>query len=104
MYHGNKMVHRMFDNAPIQRMSDAAIASGLAFLNGELEKRDPKLYEPLTSVTWQRDIVADTGAGWGEYTSNYFVDYATSGNGTSGIIGSDTNDIPVMQADRKSVV
>lgn len=98
MYHGNNMVHRMFDSAPVQRMSDAAIATGLAFLNGELEKRDPKLYEPLTSVTWQRDIVADTGAGWGEYTSNYFVDYATTGSKTSGIIGSDTNDIPVMQA------
>lgn len=88
----------MFDNAPVSRMNDAALASGLAFLNGELEKRDPKLYEPLTSVTWMRDIVADTGGGWSEYTSNYFVDYATTGAGTSGIIGGATNDIPVMQA------
>lgn len=98
MYHGNNVVRKVFDRAPIVRMNDAAIASGLAFLNGELEKRDPKLYEPLTSVTWQRDIVADTGAGWSEYTANYFVDYATTGQGTSGIIGSDTNDIPMMQA------
>lgn len=98
MFHGNRMEHRVFDSAPIQRMSDAAIASGLAFLNGELEKRDPKLYEPLTSVTWMRDIVADTGAGWTEFTSNYFVDYATTGGGTSGVIGSHTNDIPIMQA------
>ena len=45
------------------RTSDAAgIATGMAFLEGELEKRDPKIREPLTSVTWQRDIVADTGA------------------------------------------
>ena len=98
MYHGNNKVQKVFDRAPIVRMNDAAIASGLAFLNGELEKRDPKLYEPLTSVTWQRDIVADTGAGWSEYTANYFVDYATTGQGTTGIIGSDTNDIPMMQA------
>lgn len=98
MYHGNRMEQRVFDSAPVVRMNDAAIASGLAFLNGELEKRDPKLYEPLTSVTWMRDIVADTGAGWTEYTANYFVDYATTGGGTSGIVGSDTNDIPIMQA------
>lgn len=98
MYHGNNTVQRVFDKAPLVRMNDAAIASGLAFLNGELEKRDPKLYEPLTSVTWQRDIVAEVGSGWGEYTSNYFVDYATTGGNTSGIIGSDTNNIPMMQA------
>lgn len=98
MYNGNNKVHRMFDNAPIVRMNDAAISSGLAFLNGELEKRDPKLYEPLTAVTWMRDIVADTGGGWTEYTSNYYVDYATTGSGTNGIIGGATNDIPVMQA------
>ena len=98
MYHGNNTIQRVFDKAPLVRMNDAAIASGLAFLNGELEKRDPKLYEPLTSVTWQRDIVAEVGSGWGEYTSNYFVDYATTGSQTSGIIGSDTNNIPMMQA------
>ena len=61
MFHGNNQVRRVFDNAPVmRRVNDSAIASGLAFLNGELEKRDPKLYEPLTSVTWMRDIVADT--------------------------------------------
>lgn len=99
MFHGNNQVRRVFDNAPVmRRVNDSAIASGLAFLNGELEKRDPKLYEPLTSVTWMRDIVADTGGGWSEYTSNYFVDYATTGSGTSGIIGGQTNDIPIMQA------
>lgn len=90
---------RMFDGAPMmQKMNDAAISSGLAFITGELEKRDPKLYEPLTSVTWMRDIVSDTGGGWTEFTSNFFVDYATTGGGTSGLVGSETNNIPVMQA------
>lgn len=99
MYHGNGMVQRAFDNLPVMRkVNDSAIASGMAFLVGELEKRDEKLYEPLTSVTWMRDIVADTGGGWSEYTSNYFVDYATTGNQTSGIIGGQTTDIPVIQA------
>jgi len=98
MYNGNNKVVRAFDSMPIMKMNDAAVASGLAFLNGELEKRDPKLYEPLTSVTWMRDIFADTGGGWTEFTSNYFVDYATTGSGTNGLASAETNNIPVMQA------
>ena len=79
-------------------MNDSAINSGMAFLNGELEKRDPRLLEPLQSVTWMRDIVAKTGGGWVEFSSNYFVDYATTGGNENGIIGGETNDIPIMQA------
>lgn len=79
-------------------MDAAAISTGMAFLQGELEKRDPKLHEPLQSVTWQRDIVAITGGGWVDYTSNNFVDYATTGGNEGGIIGGETNDIPIMQA------
>lgn len=91
--------HTMFDGAPLMQTIDSStIASGLAFLTGELEKRDPKLYEPLTSVTWPRDIVAETGGGWSQFTSNFFVDYATTGSGTSGIIGSEGNDLTLMQA------
>jgi hypothetical protein len=78
--------------------NDSAISSGMAFLNAELEKRDPKLHEPLASVTWMRDIVAKTGGGWVEFSSNYFVDYATTGGNDNGIIGGETNDIPIMQA------
>jgi hypothetical protein len=81
-----------------QFMTDSALGSGMSFLNAELEKRDPRLLEPLQSVTWQRDIVAKTGGGWVEYTSNYFADYATTGGNENGIIGGQTNDIPVMQA------
>lgn len=79
-------------------MKDAAISSGMAFLNGELEKRDTRLLEPLSSVTWPRDIVAKTGGGYVDFTSNMFVDYATTGGNESGIIGGETNNIPIMQA------
>jgi len=78
---------------------DSATATGMAFLVGELEKRDPKVREPLTSVTWARDIVAKTGGGWVEFTSTLNVSYATAGPNESGIIGGETNAIPVMQAD-----
>lgn len=97
MYNNGK-IYKMFDKAPIARMNDSGAASGLAFLTGELEKRDPKLYEPLTSVTWQRDVVAETGGGWIEYTSNYYVDYASTGSGVDGNIGGSTTEIPIMQA------
>lgn len=76
----------------------AGVGQGMAFLVGELEKRDPKLNEPLTSVTWMRDIVAKTGGGWVERTSNYFVDYASTGGNEFGLIGGQTNNIPIMQA------
>ena len=43
---------------------DAATAGGMAFLVGELEKLDPKIREPLTAVTWPRDVPVKTGGGW----------------------------------------
>lgn len=78
---------------------DAATDSGMAFLVGELEKLDPKIREPLTSVTWNRDIVAKTGGGWVEFTSMTNVGYASVGGNANGIIGGQTTAIPVMQAD-----
>lgn len=81
------------------RAQDAATSGGLAFLVGELEKRDPKLREPLTSVTYPRDIVIKTGGGFVENVSAYNVSYATSAGADGGIIGGETNSIPMMQAD-----
>jgi hypothetical protein len=81
------------------KAADAAIASGMAFLTAELEKIDPKIREPLTSVTWQRDIVAKTGGGWVEYTSTFDTSYATSGANQHGIVGSATNAVPIIQVD-----
>jgi len=81
------------------RAQDAATSGGMAFLVGELEKRDPKLREPLTSVTYPRDIVVKTGGGWVENTSAYNVSYATAGGADGGIINGETNNIPIMQAD-----
>ena len=79
-------------------LTDAAIASGQTFLQGELEKLDPKVREPLTSVTWPRDIVVKTGGGWGtDYTSNFFVDYATAGANEYGLIAGATTTLPVIQ-------
>ena len=82
----------------IRTMDAAGITTGMAFLEGELEKRDPKIREPLTSVTWQRDIVADSGGGWVDFTSTLDVDYATSGPNEGSLVGGQTDVLPMVQA------
>jgi len=78
-------------------MDAASIASGLAFLNGELEKRDPKLLEPLTSTTWPRDIPVAMGGGWVEHVTNYNVGYSDVGGGENGLGRGQTTEIPAIQ-------
>lgn len=80
-------------------MDSATIGNGMAYLNGELEKRDTKLNEPLASVTFARDMPVKTGGGWVETTSNMFVDYGTTGGNSNGLIRGQSNNIPVIQAD-----
>jgi hypothetical protein len=77
---------------------DAGSSTGLIFLAGQLEKQDPRLLEPLISLTAPRDIDMIPGGGWTSITSNVFVDYATTGNEEDSIIGSETTNIPVSQA------
>ncbi|WP_158408552.1 major capsid family protein [Desulfosporosinus fructosivorans] len=79
-------------------MDAGGTSTGLVFLAGELEKQDPRLLEPMTSLTAPRDIDMKPGGGWTSITSNVFVDYATSGSDEDSIIGSETNNIPVSQA------
>lgn len=74
-----------------------AIASGNAFLVGELEKRNMRLLEPLKSIWWPRDLFPVTGGGLVEYVSQMYVDYAASG-GTGDFMGGETNDIATIQA------
>ena len=97
---GNPNVKMMQDaSLGMGRALDAAgIATGMAFLEGELEKRDPKVREPLTSVTWPRDIVAETGGGWVDFTSTMNVDYATSGGNDGALVAGATDVISTVQA------
>jgi len=85
-------------NAFRANVTDAAAAGGQTFLEAELEKRDPKVREPLTSVTWMRDIIVKPGGGWVEFTSTFQVDYATSGANGLSITGGQTTTIPIIQA------
>ena len=81
------------------RMTDSAIASGNAFLMSELEKRNPKILTPLTSLTYPRDIPVKVGGGWVEYISSMNLDYGiTGGSGDGAVHAGGANAIPVIQA------
>lgn len=97
---GNNAVQTLpgFTPNAMMAMDSASIGNGMAYLNGELEKRDTKLNEPLSSVTFARDIPVKTGGGWIETTSNMFVDYATTGGNGNGLIRGQSSNIPVIQA------
>ena len=80
-------------------MDAAGIASGNAFLVSELEKRDPQIRQPLTSFTYPRDIVVQTGGGWVDYVSAMSVAYGmTGGTGASPVTAGGANGIPTVQA------
>lgn len=84
--------------APVT-MRDAASASGMAFLTSELEKRDTKIREPLTSLTYPRDIPITVGGGWVENTSALNVTYAMAGSSVSGpVMAPGANGVPMVQA------
>jgi len=80
-------------------MDAAGIASGMAFLTSELEKRDPLIRKPLTSVTYPRDIVVKSGGGWVDYVSAQAVGYGiTGGSGDSTVQAGGANGLPIVQA------
>lgn len=85
--------------AGIPTMDAAGIASGGAFLVSELEKRDTLIRKPLTSVTYPRDIVVQTGGGWVDYVSAMNVAYGiTSGSGSGPVHAGGANSMPIVQA------
>lgn len=82
----------------ILTMDAGAVASGLAFLESELEKLDPMLREPLTSTNYPRDIDIESGGGWVEATSAFNVGYGVTGGEADGV-GGIQNNIRRIQAD-----
>lgn len=83
----------------VPTMDAAGIASGGAFLVSELEKRDPMIRKPLTSVTYPRDIVIQTGGGWVDYVSAMSVAYGiTGGAGAAPVQAGGSNGLPIVQA------
>lgn len=85
--------------AGVPTMDAEGIASGGAFLVSELEKRDPLIRKPLTSFTYPRDIVIQTGGGWVDYVSAMSVAYGITGGAGEGLVtAGGANGVPIVQA------
>ena len=83
----------------VPTMDAGGIATGGAFLVSELEKRDPMIRKPLTSFTYPRDIVVETGGGWVDYVSAMAVSYGITGGAVdSPVTAGGANGIPTVQA------
>lgn len=81
-------------------MTDSAVATGKAALISELQKRDPQLREPLTSITYLRDIPMETGGGWVDTLSAMYVQYGVvEGSGEGLAAASGANESAIIQAD-----
>ena len=83
-------------SSPSRRL---AIGDAYTFLMKELEKVDKKILEPLIGTSWPRDMPVVTGGGLLENIATIDVQYASSGVDEGNLIGDNTNDIPVIQAD-----
>lgn len=80
-------------------MDAAGIASGQAFLESELEKRDMLVRTPLTSYTYTRDIPIRVGGGWAEFVSAMNVGYGiTGGSGDEMVQAASADGTPLVQA------
>lgn len=79
--------------------ADAATASGIAMLVGQLEKLDPQLNDPLTSVTWDRDMPMIAGGGFVNLVSSVYANYGTSGTDEEGFIYNGSSDVATSQVD-----
>jgi len=79
---------------------DAATAGGMAFLEGELEKRDMKVRQPLSSITYDRDMIFDTGGGWVNNTSTLWANYGSPGSQPIlSLMGTQTTAIPIIETE-----
>jgi hypothetical protein len=78
---------------------DASGASGLAFLQSQLELIDTDLVRPLQAVTHKRDIAVEVGGGFPEFISAFASNYASTGTQFYGLQGTNNTEIPEAQAD-----
>jgi hypothetical protein len=97
---------RGYDGLPAGRARafDAAGASGLAFLNSQLELIDTDLVEPLQAVTHPRDITVETGGGFPQFISAWASNYGTTGTQFYGLQGTNNTDVAEAQADIQKAV
>ena len=83
---------------------DAAGASGLAFLQSQLELIDTDLVEPLSAVTHARDITVEVGGGFPEFVSEFAANYGSPGTKYFGLQGTRNTEVAQVTADIQKMV
>jgi hypothetical protein len=78
---------------------DAASASGLQFLQSQLELIDPNIVKPLQETTHARDMPFEIGGGFPDFTSIFGTNYASTGNQGYGLQGTNNTEIAQAQID-----
>lgn len=87
----------------------ATIDAAGAFLFGELERFDPRLYEPLVEFYWARDIDLRTDVTMGDEFSSfgkitYGANPGTSSGSRKSFIGANSTAIPTVSTDLNKTV
>jgi hypothetical protein len=76
-----------------------------AFLVGMLEKFDPKINEPLVSVTYTRDISLRTDVSLSDESASFTQDsFAAKDGSTGGYVGTNTTTVGEVGLDVKKVI
>lgn len=92
--------HRTTDNARFRRLGRArAQDSTLAYYVNQLENLDRRLYEPLVSVTWGRDIKLRSGITMSNESTS-FIQSAFAGAGT---LQNTTGNMPWVSAETSAI-
>jgi hypothetical protein len=91
------------------QFTDSDIESSGAYLNGELERLDPKMYQPRAKFTWTRDIkLREDVAITDEVTSFMNEEYAggfggTGGTGKAWLRGEGTTPVSISVGSNKTI-
>lgn len=92
----------VFDENPVRAkkiLNDAKVHdTNFAFLSTELAKLHELPYEPITYVTYAKDIDIDVGGGFVDYTEYFTYDYAGIMNEIRNVVSNNANYIPRVNA------
>src|SRR5690348_5166278 len=89
----------------MQTFDQRTIDSTGAFLIGQLEKFDPRINEPLVSVTYTRDLSLRTDVSLSDESASFTQDsFATKDGSTGGYIGTNTTTVGEVGLDVKKII
>jgi hypothetical protein len=88
----------------MQTFDQRTIDSTGAFLQGQLERFDPKVNEPLVSITYTRDITLRSDVSLSDESASFTQDSFAAKDGSDGNIGANTTTVGEVGVDVKKIV